>query len=209
MAIKLTVSAAQRVISGRCEKSTANYQSSGANDGHEWEAQCGLELDLDGAAAADAGTLHGAITAYQRITQGAVKAHLKSMGAPAALVDATPAVTTAAVSAAPAPAPAGTSSQHLSTWGGQPAAVAPAPAPAPAKKAPPAAAAESEEEDDGPPPRTGKQLLGWAAKQEPDAKGWIYDWGRATKVKGRVLDWPEKTVAKCYEACKASKREEE
>jgi hypothetical protein len=55
--------------------------------------------------------------------------------------------------------------------------------------------AESEEED---PPTDGRQLLGWCAKQVPDAKGQVIGYGKKRGFSGRVVDWRPDQVAAAY-----------
>jgi len=52
---------------------------------------------------------------------------------------------------------------------------------------------EGDEED---PPTNGRQLLGWAANQRPDAKGKIIGYGKKRGFPGRIVDWgPDQVVA--------------
>ena len=52
-----------------------------------------------------------------------------------------------------------------------------------------------EEED---PPTDGRQLLGWAAKQVPDAKGRVISVGKKRGYPSRILDWTPQQVATAY-----------
>ena len=63
------------------------------------------------------------------------------------------------------------------------------------------------EDDSGPDPTTGSQLLGWARKQDPDMKGYIFGAGKKLKYPTRVIDWTERQVANVYAAAhKAQQR---
>jgi hypothetical protein len=54
---------------------------------------------------------------------------------------------------------------------------------------------EGREED---PPTDGRQLLGWAAKQVPDAKGMVIGYGKKRGYPSRILDWTPQQVAAAY-----------
>jgi hypothetical protein len=54
---------------------------------------------------------------------------------------------------------------------------------------------EGEEED---PPTNGRQLLGWCAKQVPDAKGAVIGYGKKRGFPGRVVDWKPDQVDAAY-----------
>jgi hypothetical protein len=54
---------------------------------------------------------------------------------------------------------------------------------------------EGREED---PPTDGRQLLGWCAKQVPDAKGMVIGYGKKRGFPGRVVDWRSDQVAAAY-----------
>jgi hypothetical protein len=176
MAIKLTVYAAERQITGACEKSSANYDSKGTNVGHEAEARCGLEVDLDPSVLADPAALHAAVTGYQEIVVSAMRSQLASMLATAPA----PAQPVATATSPAQPATRG-------TWGNTalPAqATTKKPAPAPA----PEAEDESQDEDDqGPPPKTGSQLFAWAAKHSTKGKALVYAAWAALEYKGKIM----------------------
>jgi hypothetical protein len=55
--------------------------------------------------------------------------------------------------------------------------------------------AEGEAED---PPTDGRQLLGWCAKQVPDAKGKVIGYGKKRGFPGRVVDWRPDQVEEAY-----------
>ena len=56
--------------------------------------------------------------------------------------------------------------------------------------------ATTDEEED--PPTDGRQLLGWAAKQVPDAKGRVIAVGKKRGYPSRILDWTPQQVAAAY-----------
>jgi len=58
------------------------------------------------------------------------------------------------------------------------------------------------DEDDEDAPTDGRQLLGWARKQDRDMKGWIISLGYKRKYKGNVVDWSDAQVAAAYAAAK-------
>jgi hypothetical protein len=53
------------------------------------------------------------------------------------------------------------------------------------------------------PPTDGRQLLGWAAKQVPDAKGQVISVGKKRGYPSRILDWTPQQVAAAYRAARA------
>jgi hypothetical protein len=59
---------------------------------------------------------------------------------------------------------------------------------------------EDQEED---PPTDGRQLLGWAAKQVPDAKGRVIALGKKRGYPSRILDWTPQQVAAAYRTARA------
>jgi hypothetical protein len=48
------------------------------------------------------------------------------------------------------------------------------------------------------PPTDGRQLLGWCAKQVPDAKGMVIGYGKKRGFPSRVVDWRPDQVAAAY-----------
>jgi hypothetical protein len=48
------------------------------------------------------------------------------------------------------------------------------------------------------PPTDGRQLLGWCAKQVPDAKGMVIGYGKKRGFPSRVVDWKPDQVAAAY-----------
>jgi hypothetical protein len=59
---------------------------------------------------------------------------------------------------------------------------------------------EGQEKD---PPTNGRQLLGWCAKQVPDAKGRVIALGKKRGFPSRILDWTPQQVAAAYRAARA------
>jgi hypothetical protein len=59
---------------------------------------------------------------------------------------------------------------------------------------------EADEED---PPTDGRQLLGWAAKQVPDAKGKVIGYGKKRGYPSRILDWTPQQVDAAYRFARA------
>jgi hypothetical protein len=60
---------------------------------------------------------------------------------------------------------------------------------------------QADEEED--PPTDGRQLLGWAAKQMPDAKGRVIALGKKRGYPSRILDWTPQQVAAAYRTARA------
>jgi hypothetical protein len=52
--------------------------------------------------------------------------------------------------------------------------------------------------DEEDPPTDGRQLLGWAANQVPDAKGKIIGYGKKRGFPGRIVDWRPDQVEAAY-----------
>lgn len=61
--------------------------------------------------------------------------------------------------------------------------------------------AENLDEED--PPTDGRQLLGWAARQIPDAKGRVIGFGKKRGYPPRILDWSPHQVEAAYRAARA------
>jgi len=55
-----------------------------------------------------------------------------------------------------------------------------------------------DQEEDEKPPTDGRQLLGWAAKQRPDAKPEVISYGQQKRIKGKVIDWTPQQVRAAY-----------
>jgi hypothetical protein len=60
---------------------------------------------------------------------------------------------------------------------------------------------DHDEEED--PPTDGRQLLGWAAKQIPDAKNRVISVGKKRGYPSRILDWTPQQVTTAYRAARA------
>jgi hypothetical protein len=52
--------------------------------------------------------------------------------------------------------------------------------------------------DEGRPPADGRQLLGWAAKQDPDAKGLVISFGKKKGYPSKIVDWDDEQVRAAY-----------
>jgi hypothetical protein len=53
-------------------------------------------------------------------------------------------------------------------------------------------------DDEGRPPTDGRQLLGWAAKQDPDAKGLVISFGKKKGYPPKIVDWDDDQVRAAY-----------
>jgi hypothetical protein len=51
-------------------------------------------------------------------------------------------------------------------------------------------------------PNDGRQLLGWAAKQVPDAKGLVISFGRKRGYPPKIVDWDDEQVLAAYRFAK-------
>jgi hypothetical protein len=47
-------------------------------------------------------------------------------------------------------------------------------------------------------PSDGRQLLGWAAKQDPDAKGLVISFGKKKGYPPKIVDWDDEQVRTAY-----------
>ncbi len=63
--------------------------------------------------------------------------------------------------------------------------------------------ATGDHNDEEDPPTDGRQLLGWAAKQVPDAKGRVIAVGKKRGYPPRVLDWTPQQVTAAYRTARA------
>ncbi len=83
---------------------------------------------------------------------------------------------------------------------GRTAAPTQAPAPAPARRARDEFDRDDDRDLDGEAaaPSNGRQLLGWAAKQDPDAKGLIFSFGKKKGYPPRIVDWTDDQVQAAY-----------
>jgi hypothetical protein len=53
-------------------------------------------------------------------------------------------------------------------------------------------------DDDPDAPTNGRQLLGWARKQDPDAMGTALSFGKRNGLKSKVVDWTPEQVRAAY-----------
>ena len=53
-------------------------------------------------------------------------------------------------------------------------------------------------DDDQDAPTDGRQLLGWARKQNPDAMGTILSYGKRNGLRSKVVDWTPDEVRAAY-----------
>jgi hypothetical protein len=51
-------------------------------------------------------------------------------------------------------------------------------------------------------PTDGRQLLGWAAKQDPDAKGLVISFGKKKGYPPKIVDWDDEQVKAAYRYAK-------
>lgn len=72
-----------------------------------------------------------------------------------------------------------------------------------APAAPPPPAGDDEppdvQADDERPPADGRQLLGWANRQVPDARPAILNWGARQGIREKVVNWRPDQVRSCYQ----------
>ena len=47
-------------------------------------------------------------------------------------------------------------------------------------------------------PRDGRQLLGWASKQQPDLKGLLIGYGKKWGLHSKIVEWSPQEVAEAY-----------
>jgi hypothetical protein len=57
--------------------------------------------------------------------------------------------------------------------------------------------------DDRRAPADGRQLLGWAGKQHPDAKGLVISFGKRKGYPPKIVDWDDEEVRAAYRYAKA------
>ncbi len=57
---------------------------------------------------------------------------------------------------------------------------------------------EGDIEEDRRAPTDGRQLLGWAAKQDPDAKGLVISFGKKKGYPPKIVDWDDEQVREAY-----------
>ena len=61
---------------------------------------------------------------------------------------------------------------------------------------------EPQDEEESP-PADGRQLLGWASKQDPDMKGPIIGWGKKKGLHSKIVEWTPQQVAAAYRFARA------
>jgi hypothetical protein len=61
-------------------------------------------------------------------------------------------------------------------------------------------------DDDRHAPTDGRQLLGWAANQDPDAKGLVISFGKKKGYPPKIVDWDEEEVRAAYQYAKGQQR---
>jgi hypothetical protein len=148
---------------------------------HSNGAACGLKVEMPTAALANSEAFVAQIRGHMELCELAVQEELKRLAAHDGTVK--PAVTATVnghevdTRGAPGP-PAATLTQLV-------------------EADPPV---EDEADEDA--PRDGRQLLGWARKQEHDMKGYIISLGYRRKFRGNVVDWTEAQVTEAYVAAK-------
>ncbi len=71
-------------------------------------------------------------------------------------------------------------------------------APAPPRGRRDAAAEDRDPDDERHRPTDGRQLLGWAAKQDPDAKGLVFAFGKKRGYPPKIVDWDDEQVRAAY-----------
>ena len=54
------------------------------------------------------------------------------------------------------------------------------------------------EEEDPDAPTSGRQLLGWASKQQPDLKGVLIGYGKKRGLHSKIVEWTPQQVAAAY-----------
>jgi hypothetical protein len=53
-------------------------------------------------------------------------------------------------------------------------------------------------DDDPDAPTNGRQLLGWARKQQPDAMGTVLSFGKRNGLRSKIVDWTPEQVSAAY-----------
>ncbi len=53
-------------------------------------------------------------------------------------------------------------------------------------------------------PTNGRQLLGWASKQDPDAKDSVVAYGKRKGFPSKVIDWNDRQVSAAYQAIRGT-----
>jgi hypothetical protein len=182
-------------------KKVSTVDRNGRSDYGSNGATCGLSnIEIDAALLDDAQALQATIRGWYGIAQGAVEDELARLGSEAqAQPKSQPAP------AAPLREPVVASGPPATTRSGRTFAPTTEPPPHEDLDDFNGEVEDDEEEDDGPAPTTGAQLLGWARKQVPDRKGFIFGLGKKLKFPTKVLDWTEKQVGIAYQAARKKK----
>ena len=177
-------------------------------------ASVAVEIDLDAATIADASKLHAVIQQQQTYVRSAVQQELyrahPAVG-PSHISHAHPSEPTRPESHAPADADAEPTPDRGDAWeppfsefaGQPPAAMASAPA-ARGRRRP--AAPRPEEETDEDIPTDGRQLMGWARKQDPDAIGPLMSFGKSHGFPSKIVTWDPEQVLAAYRHAKGARR---
>jgi hypothetical protein len=63
--------------------------------------------------------------------------------------------------------------------------------------------ASGDDEGEESPPTDGRQLLGWAAKQVPDAKGLVMSLGKRRGFPSKIVSWTSSQVQAAYRYARA------
>jgi hypothetical protein len=64
---------------------------------------------------------------------------------------------------------------------------------------------DDEGDDGGRAPADGRQLLGWAAKQDPDAKSVVIAFGKRKGYPPKIVDWDDEQVRAAYRYARAQR----
>jgi len=63
--------------------------------------------------------------------------------------------------------------------------------------------AQARDDEDQDAPSDGRQLMGWARKQDPDALGTILSYGKRNRLKSKIVDWTPDQVNAAYRFARA------
>ena len=61
-------------------------------------------------------------------------------------------------------------------------------------------------DDDPDAPTNGRQLLGWARKQDPDAMGTVLSYGKRNGLRSKIVDWTPDQVNAAYRFARGIQR---
>jgi hypothetical protein len=70
----------------------------------------------------------------------------------------------------------------------------------------PRTSGREEPEEEESPPQDGRQLLGWASKQDPDAKGLVMSFGKRNGYPSKIVSWGPEQVRAAYRHARAAQR---